>query len=347
MRTLRGAVVGAGYFSRFHLDAWSRIPGVEIAVVCDRDLERARRAAAEFGIPGAVSDPDAALGLDFVDLATPPDSRLDLVTRAAARGTAVLSQKPLAPDLATARALADVARRAGLRVMVHENFRFQPWYREIRRLLDAGRPGGRVQTLSVRTRTGDGWRPDAYLERQPYFREMPRLLVFETGVHFVDVFRYLAGEIEEVYAILRRLNPAIRGEDSGLVTFRFAGGGLGIWDAGRYHESEASDPRYTFGEALVETQGGAIRLDGEGRLTIKPLGEAAREHPYAHGRRGFAGDCVHATLSHFVDRLRDGGPFETGLEDSLRTFEIQDAVYRSAAEGRPVKTGREASSRKP
>lgn len=336
MKTLRGAIVGAGYFSRFHLDAWKRLPGVEIAVVCDRDLERARRAAAEFGIPEAVADPDAAMGLDFVDLATPPDSHLDLVKRAAARGTAVLCQKPLAPDLPTAGALADVARRASLRVMVHENFRFQPWYREIRRLLEAGTVGRRLHTLSVRTRLGDGWRPDAYLDRQPYFREMPRLLVFETGVHFVDVFRYLAGEIEEVYAILRRLNPAIRGEDTGLVTFRFAGGAVGLWDAGRYHEPEAGDPRYTFGEVRAETDGGAIRLDGDGRLTLKPLGEPVRDHLYAHPRRGFAGDCVHATLSHFVDRLRDGGPFETGLEDYLRTFEIQEAIYRSAAEGRPI-----------
>jgi predicted dehydrogenase len=339
MKTLRGVLVGAGYFSRFHLDAWSRLPGIELAAVCDRDLPKAERAAAEFKIPRALGDVDAALdlpGLDFVDLATPPDSHVDLVGRACRRKLAVLCQKPLAPDGPSARALADAVAGAGIPFMVHDNFRFQPWYLEIRRLLA---DGSRVLSLAFRTRTGDGWRPDAYLERQPYFREMPRLLVFETGVHFIDVFRSLAGEIDEVYAILRRLNPAIRGEDAGLVTFRFANGAVGSWDASRYHETTATDPRYTFGELLLETDRGSLRLDGEGRLFVKPLGRPEREHAYPRERRGFAGDCVHAALSHFAANLREGRPFETGLDGYLRTFEAQEAVYRSAAENRPVRLG--------
>ncbi len=73
--------------------------------------------------------------------------------------------------------------------MVHDNFRFQPWHREFRRLLDAGAIG-RLHSISCRTRMGDGWQPDAYLARQPYFRTMPQLLIYETGVHFIDVYRY-------------------------------------------------------------------------------------------------------------------------------------------------------------
>ena len=82
-------------------------------------------------------------------------------------------------------------------------------------------------------RVGSG----AYLDRQPYFRIMPRLLVFETGVHFVDVFRYLVGEVRQVYAALRRRNAVIAGEDAGLVLFEFDDGATGIWDASRYNES--------------------------------------------------------------------------------------------------------------
>ena len=46
---------------------------------------------------------------------------------------------------------------------------------------------GRLHSISCRTRMGDGWQTDAYLARQPYFRTMPQLLVYETGVHFIDV----------------------------------------------------------------------------------------------------------------------------------------------------------------
>ena len=58
---------------------------------------------------------------------------------------------------------------------------------------------------------------DAYLARQPFFREYPRLLIYETGVHFIDTFRFLLGEVATVVAETKRLNPAIRGEDAGQV----------------------------------------------------------------------------------------------------------------------------------
>ncbi|HUG90126.1 MAG TPA: cyclase family protein [Planctomycetaceae bacterium] len=346
MSTLRGLCIGAGYFSRYHLDAWRRIPEVEIAAVCDIDPGKAAQAAREFSLAGTWSDAAAALDAvqpDFVDIVTPPDTHLALVEQAARRGVAVICQKPLAPDDETACRLADVVDRSGIPFMVHENFRFQPWHREIKRLLEAG-VIGRLHSLSFRSRPGDGWRPDAYLDRQPYFREMPRLLVHETGVHFIDTFRFLAGEIEEAYAILRRLNRHVRGEDAGLLTLRFASGAVGVWDANRYNESTDPDPRYTFGEFLVEGDAGSIRLDPDGRLTVQPLGEPEREHPYAHERRGFGGDCVYFTQRHFVERLRSGQPFETHVADYLRTLAVQEAVYRSAEQNRPVRV-REAAIR--
>jgi kynurenine formamidase len=166
---------------------------------------------------------------------------------------------------------------------------------------------------------------------------MPRLLVHETGVHFIDTFRFLAGEIEEVYALLRRLNPVIRGEDAGLLTFRFAEGAVGVWDANRYNECNDPDPRYTFGEFLVEGNGGSIRLYLDGRITIQPLGQDEREHEYEHERHGFGGDCVYRTQRHFVEQLRAGGEFETNVAEYMKTLAIQEAVYQSAEEGRPVR----------
>jgi predicted dehydrogenase len=341
MRRLRGLCIGAGYFSRFHVEAWRRIAGVEIVAVCDRDAAKAAAVAREFGVAGVATDPERAMdewSPDFVDVITPPPSHLPLVRAAAARGLAVICQKPLAPDLSEAAEVVRAAEAAGTPFMVHENFRFQPWYREVRRLLDAGAVGRTLHGLHVRVRAGDGWGADAYLARQPYFRQMPRLLVHETGVHFIDTFRYLAGEIVEVYAVLRRLNPVIAGEDAGLLTVRFAGGAVGLWDANRYNEPNYPDPRYTFGELLVDTDGGSIRLYGDGRLTVQPLGRPETEHPYPHERRGFGGDCVYFTQRHFVEQLRDGrGAFETGGRDYLRTLRAVEAAYRSAETGLPVK----------
>jgi predicted dehydrogenase len=258
-----------------------------------------------------------------------------LCRAAGAAGVHVLCQKPFAPSFADAAAIVDGVEAAGVRLMVHDNFRFQPWHRELHRLIEAGAVG-RVHAIAGRTRFGDGWAEDAYQSRQPYFRTMPQFLIFETGVHVIDVFRYLAGEIDRVFARLHRLNPRIAGEDAGIVICDFSSGAVGLWDANRYNESLNPDPRYTFGEFLIEGDRGALRLDEDGRLLIHHLGKAPVEHPYAHERRGFAGDSCHAALRHFLESLRSGLPFETGGREYLRTLAVQEAVYASAASGVPV-----------
>jgi D-apiose dehydrogenase len=338
MSSLSGVAVGAGYFSQFHYDAWRRVSGARLTALCDRSPERAGEAARRFGIDRIYTDVAGMLEgerPDFIDIITPPESHTEICGLAGQRGVHVLCQKALAPTFDEASALVEAAERAGIRLMVHDNFRFQPWHRELRRLIDEDAIGA-VHAIACRTRMGDGWRPSAYLDRQPYFRTLPRLLVFETGVHFIDVFRYLAGEIRQVYATLRRRNPAIVGEDAGVIVFEFETNATAVWDASRYNESLDSDPRYTFGEFLVEGRTGSLRVDERGRLLVHTLGEPAREHAYAHEARGFAGDCCYRAIQHFVDRLHDGTHFETAGRDYLRTLSVQEAVYTSATTGRAV-----------
>lgn len=340
MKQLRGVCIGAGYFSGFHFDAWRRLPSVEIVAICDQQLSAAQRAAAEFPGTLATDNVEQALDLpdiDFVDIITPPASHLDLVQQAAQRKLAVICQKPFAPSFDEARVIVAIAKTAGIPLMVHENFRFQPWHREIKRMLRANLIGPNPHSLYFRTRTGDGWGEDAYLSRQPYFREMPRLLIHETGVHFIDTFRFLAGEITEVHAYLRRLNPAIQGEDAALVTMQFENGAIGVWDANRYNESTVVDPRYTFGEFLIEGAAGSLRLYGDGKLMVQPLGKPESIHAYCHQSHGFAGDCVYNTQRHFVDCLHTKKAFETNAADYLQTLLVEEAIYQSAQIRAPVR----------
>lgn len=339
MTPLRGVAVGAGYFSQFHFDAWQRASGVALVALCDTSREKAEEAGRRFGIGRIYTRVADMLDVerpDFIDVITPPETHREIARLAGERGVHVLCQKALAPTFEDAVTLVGDAERAGIRLMVHDNFRFQPWHRELRRLLDLDTIG-RPHAIACRTRLGDGWGAGAYLDRQPYFRVMPRLLVFETGVHFIDVFRYLVGEVRQVYAALRRRNRAIAGEDAGVMLFEFQDGATGVWDASRYNESRDPDPRYTFGEFLVEGPGGALSVDERGRLTVHPLGGPPRDHSYVHERVGFAGDCCHKAIQHFVDRLHDGAAFETSGRDYLRTLAVQEALYASAATGQAVR----------
>ena len=339
MTQLKGVCVGAGYFSHFQYEAWGRIPEVMITAMCNRDAGRAQTIKEKFSIARHYGDYRRMLEKekpDFVDIITPPPTHLEMCRIAADLGVHVICQKPLAPTFAEAKQIVDCTSKAGIHFMVHENWRFQPWYREIKRLLNEGVIGDKVHVMSFRSRMGDGWGEDAYLNRQPYFRAYPRLLVYENGVHFIDTYRYLGGEVRRVYAVLKRLNPVIAGEDFGVIVFTFESGATGLWDANRYNESNCPSPRYTFGEFLVDGSDGSIRLYHDARLTIQKLGEPEREHPYPHENRNFCGDCCYTTQRHFIDRLLDGKPFETNGPDYLRTLTVQDAVYESAAKGAPI-----------
>lgn len=342
MKKIRGVCVGAGYFARFQYEAWGRLPEVEIVALANRDVAKAQATAAQHGIPRAYAWSDLATMLDtekpdFIDIITPPETHLEVVRLAAARGIAIICQKPLAPAWDEAVAIVETARRAGVRFMAHENFRWQPWYREMRRLLDAGTLG-ELFSINIRMRMGDGWQEDAYLARQPFFRTYPRLFCFETGIHFLDTFRYLGGEIASIYARLQKRNPDIVGEDAAQIVCGFASGATALLDASRYNESDAADARYTFGTARLDGRKGHLELDLEGNLTLKLLGQPSRRLDYPHTREGFAGDCVFALQRHFVARMLDGAPFENTGDDYLKSTALMEACYRSHAMGQIVAT---------
>ncbi len=329
---LKGVAIGAGYFSRFHYEAWSRVEDAMLTALCNREEKKGRAMAEEFGVPGVYQDVAKMLDAerpDFVDIITPPETHLPFCREAFKRGIAVQVQKPLAPTLAEAEQIVSEAEAADVRIMAHENFRFQPWYREIKNMLDNDVLGKPLHAYT-RMRMGDGWQADAYLARQPYFRDMPKLLVHETGIHFIDTYRYLFGEVESVYARLHKRNKVIAGEDAGTVHFNFASGATAIWDASRYHESNAANPRYTFGILWIDGEKGSLRLEENGSIYLKKLGEVEHPHNYLHQDHQFAGDCVFATIQHFAACLLSGHPFETAASDYVINMKIEEAVYQSA-----------------
>jgi D-apiose dehydrogenase len=338
---LRGVALGAGYFAPFQYEAWTRIPEVQIVAMFNPAEEQAAPIMAKYGVPRYYASWQEMIDRerpDFVDIITPPDTHEEMCRYAAERGVHIVCQKPLAPTYEISRRIVEGARSAGVRFMVHENFRWQPWYRAIKQVQTAGTIGDFTH-VSCSMRLGDGWGPDAYLARQPFFREYPRLLVYETGVHFIDTFRFLLGDVVSVFAHLRQLNPGIKGEDAGQLMLTFANGASAIWDANRYNEAETAFPRFTFGSMRIDATRGHLTLDTESTIRIKRLGEPGRDLDYSRANVNFAGDCVYFLQRHFVDCMLSGREFESNGSDYLKTIEAVDAAYESARQGQAIRLG--------
>ena len=336
---LRLAAIGAGYFSQFQYRGWLRIDDVEMVGICNRSRTKGEEFARTFGIPAVFTDSAEmlrALRPDVVDIITPPETHLDIIKQAAALKIDVICQKPFCRNLTEAREAVELAGHAGIRLLVHENFRFQPWYEKIREVIEAG-DLGQVYQATFRLRPGDGQGASAYMNRQPYFREMPRFLVHETAVHLIDVFRYLFGEASGVYASLRRLNPGIAGEDAGMVILEMANGIQAVFDGNRLSDHRAANRRLTMGEWTIEGSKGVLKLDGDARLTLRSHG-SNDESPlgFSWSDNDFGGDCVYRFQRHAADVLLNRSSAQTLAADYLENLRIEEAVYQSHHSGRRI-----------
>jgi predicted dehydrogenase len=340
------AGVGAGYFSAFHYDGWRRNADVHLVGIADRDLEKAKAMAERTGGAPAFETLRAmldAVAPDLIDIVAPPSAHFELIDEATAAGLPVVCQKPFCASLEEARAAVRLAEERRVLIVVHENFRFQPWYRKIAELIREGAVGG-IYQITFRLRPGDGQGPRAYLDRQPYFQTMERFLVHETAIHWIDTFRFLLGEPDWVFADLRQLNPAIKGEDAGFFIYGFGNGRRALFDGNRLVDHPAENRRRTMGECLLEGSDATIRLDGDGRLWRRSFNTNRwDEIIYPLPRENFGGDCVYALQKHVTDHLLTGKPIENEAKHYIRNQEIEEAIYQSAADGCrvaiPARTG--------
>jgi len=326
------ACIGAGYFSQFHYDAWARINGANPVASVDLDLDLAK--ATGLNAYGDVQTMLEQERPDIVDIITPPPGHLDAITTVAAAGVkAIICQKPFCTSMEEAERAVALADKAGVALVVHENIRFSPWNRKIKESIDAGLVGDVLQ-VTFRLRPGDGQGPDAYLERQPYFQTMPRFLVHETAVHWVDTFRFFLGEPESIFADLRQLNPAIAGEDAGHILFYYANGVRAMFDGNRLLDHAATNHRCTMGEALIEGTEGTITLNGDGSVSLRKFGELNdTELLEASTATTFGGDCVFHLQQHVVNALNGEGALENTASDYLAVLKTEALIYRSSEQG--------------
>lgn len=335
-RPMKGLLIGCGFFSRNHLHAWSDVEGAEISAVCDLDPARAESYAKEYSVSAFHTDASVLKTgkFDFVDICTTMDTHEHLVGLAVDAGVPVIVQKPFAPDIETCRRIEASANAAGVPVMLHENFRFQKIFRRLREILDSGEIG---ETTFGRL----SWRNDIDVySNQPYLLETKRFMIMDVGIHMIDLARFLLGDANAAMCINQSVKEGLAGEDAATILLHHDNKAVSIVDVSYASHRHPNPFPQTLGE--IEGRLGTVQILENEVLRIHAGGTFRDEKIEADARDWTSSpwtqiqDSVPRTQQHFIDSLRSGRIFETSAQDSLQTYSLAEAAYRSADTGKRV-----------
>jgi UDP-N-acetyl-2-amino-2-deoxyglucuronate dehydrogenase len=334
---MRVGMIGLGAIANLHARAYRNI-GYSIAVCTTHNRDAGRLFAAEHGAAfvetyeQVCSHPD----VDFVDVCTFPDFRLQPLEICAAHGKHIQVQKPMAITLATARRMIEIARAARIQLGVMSQHRFDAASDFMQRSLRAGRLGTLLQC-------------DAYVKwyrsAEYYSRPVKGSWAVEGGgalinqaIHQVDILRWLAGPVREVFAEWNiGAAHAIESEDMVTAVLRYASGAAGVIQA-----STAFWPGYPERIEFHGTRGTAV-ITGD-KLTAWDVRDDEGERPpleqaLASGASDPMAISVETFERQFLDfgeAIRTGRPPRVGGEEGYEALEIVDAIYRSCRTGNKV-----------
>ncbi len=201
---LKVAVIGVGHMGRNHARVYGELEGCELVAVVDKDLDRARQIAAQFGGQAFSRFTDVTTPVDAATVAVPTVYHAEVAIPLLDRGIAVLVEKPLAPDAVSARQLADAARKNNCLLQVGHSERFNPVVQAMLRMQVAPRF---IETHRISPFT---------------FRSADIGVVFDMMIHDIDIVLHLVRQHE---CTIDAVGVAVLGvhEDVANARIRFAG----------------------------------------------------------------------------------------------------------------------------
>ena len=334
---LRFAVFGTGFWSRFQLAAWHEVGGVACVAVYNRTRSKAEALAHEFGVPAVYNDPEELLRhetIDFMDVITHVDVHSALVHLAAKYKVPVICQKPMAPDLETARQMVQVSREAGIPFMVHENWRYQYPIQQVKKALQEGEVGRPFRAHIIYANSAP------VFENHPYLKELDQFIIADIGSHVLDTARFLFGEARTLFCQSRQVTPGIKGEDVATVMMEM-GDDVTVTCSLSY-ASRVEHDRWNETYMAIECENGSVELgpDYWVRVTTKQGTLSRRCVPQNYDWIDPDYLVVQSSIvpcnADLLRALQTGQPAPTSGEDNLETMRLVFAAYDSAQIGQVI-----------
>jgi myo-inositol 2-dehydrogenase/D-chiro-inositol 1-dehydrogenase len=329
---LRFGVIGSGRIGKIHAENLARrIPGATVTAIADPMLASAMETAAKLGIAAVYEDYHAILNdpnIDAVAICSSTNTHAQIIIEAAQAGKQIFCEKPIAYDLANIDAALAAVEKAGVKLQIGFNRRFDPNFRKVRELVAAGTIG-EAQIIRITSRD-PGPPPIEYIK-------VSGGIFFDMTIHDFDMARYLAGsEVTEIFVVgAVRVDPLI-GEagdiDTAVITLRFANGAIGTIDNSRKAVYGYDQRVEVFGSAgmlsaLNNNIDNVVFSGADNIQSAKPL--------YFFLER-YAESFV-SEMREFVNSVQTGQPtLVSGIDGRIPVLMAMAAV-RSLKENRPVK----------
>ncbi|MGD0667202.1 MAG: Gfo/Idh/MocA family oxidoreductase [Bryobacteraceae bacterium] len=334
---MRVGMIGTGAISRMHARVYRNI-GYELTVCTDIHEDAGRRFAEENGAEFARGYEEVCRHprVDYVDVCTFPDFRLEPVEACALAGKHVQVQKPIATNLETARRMIETARGAGILLGVVSQHRFDDASLFLSQALAAGRLGKLLEL--------DGY-TKWYRSAEYYARPIKGSWQTEGGgalinqaIHQVDILRWLAGPVKQVFAVWQLgAVHKIESEDVVNAVVGYASGATGVIQA-----ATAFQPGYPERIEIHGSRGTAI-ITGDKLTTWDVENDSGDPAPVAQAVASGASDPMAISLEPFErqfldfgDAIRQGRKPRVAGEEGYQALEVVDAMYRSCRTGQKV-----------
>jgi len=353
---IRTAILGPGKVAHLHAGNLKRSERSEFVAVCGRNLSKAGEFAAQYGV-NAYDDLEQMIKQENVEallVCTPHPNHRDPVVQAAVLGVHCLIEKPMASTLQDCDDMLAAAEKYHVTLGVISQRRFYEPVRRMKRAIDEGKIGkpalGHVIML--------GWRDEAYYKSDPWrgkWKTEGGGVLVNQAPHQLDLFQWLMGPVDQVYAVTRNLNhPYIEVEDTALAVVQFQDGAVGniilsnsqkpgIYGKIHIHGSNGAS-------VGAQTEGGAMFIAGQSAVLEPPVNDLwtvpgeenllakwKQEDSVFFNRIDAAEYYIGLQIDDFLEALTEcRQPMVTGNE-GRKTVELFTAVYRSNRDQAPVK----------
>lgn len=325
------AVIGTGRMGSVHVrNIVQQVPEADLAAVCDIRLEVAKAVADEMGIQRVVRDYHELLAdpeIEAVLIAASTNAHDYIMKDAAAAGKHIFCEKPLALELDKIDEALDAVEKAGVKLQVGFNRRFDKSFRKVREIVASGEIG-RPCILHITSR--DPEVPDME------FMRVSGGMFLDMTIHDFDMARFQVGDVEEVYAMGGVLiEPALNefGDiDTNVVTLKFANGAVGAIDNSR-------QAVYGYDQRLeVFCSNGTARTENDTEnMTVKGNPDGFHSSRIPHFFMDRYAPCYVEEIRQFIECVREDKPTPINGQDGRAAVVLGYAAWKSFRENRPVK----------